>query len=166
MMQDPHAALNDAAAIQLQQQEKNIDQRITTLGYHCAGWNFLVCNGVMAEVLPLPKLNTVPRSPNYCWGICNIRGNITPVFDLSEKLTGSSEFQARDTFYVLLQGKGANRVGIVVNRIPRSMHFNSTNKAAQVSHLPEELHEYVKDIYLQENDVWHELDIASLLKAA
>ena len=125
----------------------------------------LVCNGVMAEVLPLPKVNPVPRSPGYCWGICNIRGNIIPVFDLSEKLTGQSEFKPRDVFYVLLQGNSNSQVGIVINQIPKSMQFERQQIMGQSSYLPEDLNEYVKNVYRQDEEVWHELDVEGLLKA-
>jgi purine-binding chemotaxis protein CheW len=119
----------------------------------------------MAEVLPLPKINPVPRSPDYCWGICNIRGNITPVFDLSEKIAGQSEFKPRDTFYVLLQGNSANQVGIVINRIPKSMQFEQDQLIGQSSYLPEGLNEYVNNVYRQDEEIWHELDVEDLLKA-
>lgn len=165
-MKSPHAALGDAAAMQLEIEEQGLSsEKIITLGYQCAGWNFLVRHGVMAEILPLPRINPVPRSPSYCWGICNIRGNITPVFDLSEKLTGESEFNARDSFYILLQGEAASRVGIVINKIPMSMQLNREQLIGQASHLPDSLNEFVVNVYRQEEDIWHELDVESLLKA-
>lgn len=165
-MKPPHNALDDAAAIQFElEASEQENTRVITLGYPCAGWNFLVRTGVMAEVLPLPKINPVPRSPSYCWGICNIRGNITPVFDLSEKLAGQSEFKPRDTFYVLLQGSATSQVGIVINRIPKSMQFEQDQIIGQSSYLPEGLNEYVQNVYRQDEEIWHELDVESLLKA-
>lgn len=165
-MKSPHNALEDAASIPFDlAANEQVDAKIITLGYQCADWNFLVCHAVMAEVLPLPKINPVPRSPSYCWGICNIRGNITPVFDLSEKLTGESEFKPRDNFYILLQGSANNSIGIVINKIPKSMHFEQAQLIVPPSYLPENLNEYIQDNYCQNEEVWHELDVVDLFKA-
>jgi chemotaxis signal transduction protein len=165
-MKPPHTALDDAAAIQLElAADEQASAKIITLGYRCAGWNFLVCHGVMAEVLSMPKISPVPRSPSHCWGICNIRGNITPVFDLSEKLTGQSDFQLRDNFYILLQGSSANRIGLVINQIPKSMQLEQGQLIGRSSHLPDGLNEYVQNVYRQGQDIWHELDVEGLLKA-
>ena len=165
-MKSPYTALDDAAAIQFELDAGSQEHaKVITLGYQCAGWNFLVREGVMAEVLPLPKVNPVPRSPSYCWGICNIRGNITPVFDLSEKLSGQSDFKLRDTFYVLLQGSGTSQIGIVINRIPKSMQFDQSQAIGQSSYLPDELNECIKNVYRHDEEIWHELDVENLLKA-
>jgi len=163
----PHETLTEAAVIELKVQDNTGEDqgRFITLGYHCAEWSFLVCNGVMAEVLPLPKINSVPRSPSYCWGVCNIRGNIVSVFDLSERITGQSEFERRDRLYVLLQGDVSSQVGVVVRDIPKSMRFSISQQVQQASHVPDELAPYMKGVYREQEVVWHELDILGLLKA-
>jgi hypothetical protein len=45
-MKSPHNALDGAAAIQFElEASAQENSRVITLGYQCAGWNFLVRNG-------------------------------------------------------------------------------------------------------------------------
>jgi len=87
------------------------------------------------------------------------------VFDLSEKLSGQSDYSPRETFYVLLQGNTSSQIGIVINRIPKSMQFEQGQAIGQSSYLPEGLNEHVQNVYRQDEEIWHELDVESLLKA-
>jgi len=57
--------------------------RATTLGVQVAGRNWLVDMVDISEVLPLPKLTTVPFTKPWFRGVANVRGNLYSVVDMA-----------------------------------------------------------------------------------
>lgn len=151
-----------AASIDIQQDAARYDTSVT-LAYHCAGWGFLVPHGVRAEVLPLGKIGLVPRAPRHCLGLSNVRGSVVPIFSLDLLLGQEPERNSRNQYF-LLHDSPTGAVGVLVNEIPRSVQLSAQDQVHSVSHLPEQLEPHVRNVYRYREEIWHELDVESLLK--
>ncbi len=66
----------------LQAKEMSED-RLSTLGVQIAGRNWLVDLADIGEVLPLPKLISVPFTKPWFRGVANVRGNLYSIADLA-----------------------------------------------------------------------------------
>ena len=55
------------------------EERVSTLGVQIAGRNWLVDLADIGEVLPLPKLISVPFTKPWFRGVANVRGNLYAV---------------------------------------------------------------------------------------
>ncbi|OGS96287.1 MAG: hypothetical protein A3K04_04930 [Gallionellales bacterium RBG_16_56_9] len=87
--------------------------RVTTLGVQIAGRNWLVDMVDISEVLPLPRLTTVPYTKTWFRGVANVRGNLYSVIDMaayehSRAAASTSSGQA--------SGDANNRVLLVAER--------------------------------------------------
>jgi twitching motility protein PilI len=66
----------------LQDKEMSEDP-VSTLGVQIAGKNWLVELADISEVLPLPKLISVPFTKPWFRGVANVRGNLYSVADMA-----------------------------------------------------------------------------------
>lgn len=69
------------------------------------------------KILPLPLLETVPGSPDYCAGLMNLKNKCIPVFDLTLGVG-----LTRDQIYplsipILLCSKGTQQIGFIVDKV-------------------------------------------------
>jgi len=55
------------------------------------------------EILEVPKITTVPRSPEYLKGVINLRGNVLPVIDTRVKFNMSETTMQVDTCIVVIE---------------------------------------------------------------
>lgn len=55
------------------------------------------------EILEVPKITSVPRSPEYLKGVINLRGNVLPVLDTRVKFNMSDTEMTVDTCIVVLE---------------------------------------------------------------
>jgi purine-binding chemotaxis protein CheW len=55
------------------------------------------------EILEVPKITNVPRSPDYLRGVINLRGNVLPVIDTRVKFNMSETKLELDTCIVVLE---------------------------------------------------------------
>ena len=71
----------------------------------------------LVEAVPHPRIATVPGAPPQLAGVIQVRGEISPVWELSS-LLGLADLEADDPGWVLLlrreSGKAGLRVGTVV----------------------------------------------------
>ena len=58
------------------------------------------------EVLEIPKITPVPRTPDFMRGVINLRGEVVPVLDLRMKLGVQKIENTIDTSVVVVEQKG------------------------------------------------------------
>jgi len=67
----------------------------------------------ITEVVALPRLTPVPRTPEHFRGLMNLRGAIIPVVDLRTKLGKEAKID-RETTVLVLSG-----TGVIVDSVER-----------------------------------------------
>lgn len=79
------------------------------------------------EIIGVPSITRVPRTPPYIKGVINLRGRIIPVVDLRLKL-GMTEQRYDERTCVIVMNVMANEakvaVGIIVDRVLEVAHFD------------------------------------------
>lgn len=79
------------------------------------------------EIIEYEKVNAVPCVPDYIKGVINVRGEIIPVLDLSQRLFSRSTVMNRFAAIAVIETRDGNDtilMGIMVDRVNRVMEIN------------------------------------------
>jgi purine-binding chemotaxis protein CheW len=82
--------------------------------------------GSVREIIEYEKVNAVPCVPDYIKGVINVRGEIIPVIDLSQRLFSRSVEITRFTAIAVIEVPDRNDTalaGIIVDRVNRVMEI-------------------------------------------
>ncbi len=77
------------------------------------------------EIVRLPDITPIPRSPNYVSGICNLRGNVLPVTDIRIRFDMDVQ-EASDQTRLLVVEKNGRLTGMVVDQMREVMRVKSS----------------------------------------
>lgn len=128
--------------------------KVTTGSLH---WVFPA--GTQAEALAEPDLAPLPGAPEVLLGLCNLRGDLIPVYQL-HSLLGT---RPPDAFTALVLGGGEDRVGLAVDRLPiRLLIAESDALAANTEGLPSGLGEMAFREFHQNEQAHYQLDVDAL----
>ena len=58
------------------------------------------------EILDLPQVTKVPRTPDFMLGVINLRGSVVPVIDMRNKFGLDNAESTRDTCVIVLEIEG------------------------------------------------------------
>lgn len=132
-------------------------------GYRIGPMGFLVGTGVLSELLPASTTYPIPNVPPSVRGYVNRQGALVPVWDLRRLLMLDSEDALVDKESILLLGRGEQRVGVIVEGLPRSL--KKLQRVATPPQLPKILESYVQDVYFADDVLWHEFDYTNFFRA-
>jgi purine-binding chemotaxis protein CheW len=85
------------------------------------------------EIIEYEKAFSVPCVPDYVKGVINVRGEIIPIIDLSQRLFSRGTELSRFTAIAVIDardGNGTSPVGIMVDRVNRVREIISGNITA------------------------------------
>lgn len=86
------------------------------LGFELGDERYALPLSSIREILRLPPVTEVPRGPEHVLGIISVRGQVTTLIDLRERLRmATSPIDARTR--VLLVQRGAEVLGLLVDRV-------------------------------------------------
>ncbi len=68
------------------------------------------------EIIRLPAITRVPRTPDYIEGVINLRGKITPVMDLRKRFELPVSDLSRETRIMVVE-IGGQMVGLIVDGV-------------------------------------------------
>ncbi len=89
---------------------------------------FSVNVGKVREILEIPKITTVPQSPDYMCGVINLRGNVLPVVDTRIKFGIEPQESTKDTCIVVLEVVIEDQmiqVGALVDKVLDVLEFKA-----------------------------------------
>ena len=115
----PAAPLPDTQAVPAHIEpdtEQNLD---VWFAYRIGSHHFVLDKTLLTEIVIQPVIYPIPKSPGWLCGVINLRGNVLPVFDLSESL--STVCRSTPGEFVLVIDKGNEALAIVVDGPPRSL---------------------------------------------
>lgn len=95
------------------------------------GDEFFAANvGKVLEILEIPKITKVPRSPAFMRGVVNLRGNVLPVIDTRTKFGLSAVDDSVNTCILVLnitiEGKDLT-LGAIVDAVQEVMEIDEAN---------------------------------------
>lgn len=77
------------------------------------------------EIVRLPDITPIPRSPDYVSGICNLRGNVLPVIDTRTRF-GLDPQEATDQTRLLVVEVGGTQISLVVDHVREVMRMKQS----------------------------------------
>ena len=130
-------------------------------GVKIGPYSLLLPDGVVSEVVKNASIYPVPKTSSWVKGLINLRGNLIPVFDLARYFDSSAGSPSLSTLIVI--DKGENALALMVEGLPRV-----ANVSQSVGHtslpLPELLRTHLKGAYIENDDMWLELDVAAFFQ--
>ena len=132
----------------------NSDAPVLRYGFHVGGLPFLVPENTSTEVLDSPPIFPVPRAPHWLSGMLNLRGNVIPVFDLSELSGLNPESDANRR--VLVLGQGTQAVAVYVDDLPQPL--TPGDITSKLGDPPEILQPFVGAGFTDRDENWCEFD--------
>jgi len=128
--------------------------RVTTLGVQMSGKNWLVDMTDISEVLPFPKIASVPFTKLWFLGIANVRGNLYSVVDMTAFQNGGAASGDSNNRVLLVAERYGFNVALLVDRVlglrdARSWSQNEVD--GQIEYLDEQ------------GASWCKLDVSGLL---
>lgn len=139
--------------------ESSVSTPGTRHGFRVDGFGILVPEGTSGEVLENHVVFPVPRTAAWFAGLCNVRGNIVPVYDLPG-LMGGDRPPGRTT-RVLVIGTGERAAGFEIDSLPAAVQAGEPLTSRPP--LPPTLSDHVTAAYAWADEVWLEVDIESFL---
>lgn len=79
------------------------------------------------EILEIPKITTVPRSPDYMRGVINLRGNVLPVIDTRKKFGLPPVADSVNTCIIVMNlviDEEPISIGAIVDAVQEVMEIN------------------------------------------
>lgn len=86
------------------------------LSFRLAGEAYALPLASVRELLKVPPLTEVPRTPSHVLGIISVRGRITTIVDLRERLRLPKAERSKHT-RILLVDNGEEVLGLLVDRV-------------------------------------------------
>lgn len=124
--------------------------------------NYAIPLLLVREVISIPEITPIPKSPSHFLGILNLRGQVISVVDLRKKLKTVIKEDKEEV--IIIVDIGEKNIGVIVDSINKVLAFSSE----EVSEMPEvegqiNTH-FVCGVYRKEHSLTILLDIAKALE--
>lgn len=133
-------------------------QQQTIESFHsvkCGSLNLLINEDTLGEVIENIEICPLPQTSNSLVGMSSVRGNIVPIFDLHQ-LLDMEHAQQRDN--VMVVGSGNDKVGFLIDNLPKKVRFTAEDRISRKPPLPKKLMPFIKNCFHQ-GELWIEWDI-------
>ncbi len=114
------------------------------------------------QVSEIPPMFALPNTRSWCLGLTNLRGNLTPVYDLAA-LMGMEMRRRRNKLLVI--GADSDAVAILTNDTPTQVRIEIDKGGDAPADLPDFLRKCLRASYTVDDGHWFELDYGSLFSA-
>ena len=130
------------------------------LGVLVNGMQWLVSLDDVSEVIALPEITRVPLTQSWFMGIANVRGNLYALTDLADFFGYPPTNITIDSRILLANQKFGFNAGMLVERL---IGLRSLEEMAVQKDSGRQSAWYVNQYKDKNNEIWHEIDIGSLL---
>ena len=125
-------------------------------GFRLANLGLFIAPQTHSEVMePLP-IFALPNTPSWFLGLCNLRGNIVPVYDLEGAF--NMHVDNPEKRYLMVLGKAEQSVGQLIRGLPQPQVLDNDQLLANPPPLPERLREFASNAYMIDQQLWVEFD--------
>ncbi len=132
-------------------------ERVSTLGIQIAKQNWLVEMADIDQIMPLPKLASVPFAKPWFRGVANVRGNLYGVVDMSTYQEAGTTTGAVGNRIILVSSRFEFNVALLVDRVFGLRDASTWMQSELAGQF--EYHD-------EQGATWRKLDIAGLLEQA
>jgi len=122
-------------------------------GLRIGNLGLLVAHDSGGELLEEARIYPLPRTPSWCRGLINLRGQLIPVFDLHERLRLTHLRAARQ--WCLVLGRGADALALMIDALPKSIVIDRAARI-QSAAVPQDLRAFVDEAYRIGDELWIE----------
>jgi twitching motility protein PilI len=134
----------------------------TVFGFRVGNLGFLVASNTYCEVIEQLPVNPLPNVEPWFNGLLNLRGNLVPVIDLHLLLneTASPNRKKRQLFAI---GQGDKTMAFWIDGLPE-IQKTFSQPLKQLPPLPSILQHCVSEGYLQDGQLWFNVQFDELFK--
>ncbi|MBK7540716.1 MAG: chemotaxis protein CheW [Candidatus Competibacter sp.] len=132
-----------------------IERRRARYGFRIGGLGLLIGQDTTSQVLEHTQVYPLPNTPVWLLGLINLRGNLTPIFDIKDFL----QLENQDTSEkrrLLILDQAEKAVGILIDGLPHTAM--TQHVLTRLPPLPAVLEPYVAKAYAQDAMIWLEFD--------
>ena len=133
-------------------------QQVRCYGFKCAGFQFIAPLNIYCELLTQVKIIPLPNVPDHFLGLCNVRGNLVPVYQL-ECLVGQSSSSTR---HALVIGQLDQAAALVIAAKPQPFDLRDFELREATAQLPEFLQTAISASYQRDDEAWYLIDHTQL----
>lgn len=105
---------------------------------------FILPESTVSEFIERPSYTYIPKMPSIVEGLCNVRGNLVPVFNLHKYFNVDDNVKSR---YLLVIGEGENAVGVLLDELPYLLEEENLEQLNNIPQLPKKLENYTSKAY-------------------
>lgn len=124
-------------------------------------FEFVLAKTLTTEILVKPTIYHIPNSPDWLFGMVNLRGNIHPIVDISTVL--KTDYVNSPGDFILVIDKGRESLALLVDSIPRLL--NDSSIAETLSETSWIMDEFVQPGVKSGNNILDQLDIKGLVNS-
>ena len=140
---------------------KEVSSDVRYYGFSIGELNVLIAENTPCEILEENIIYSIPLTPNWLIGTCNVRGDIVPIIDLEHILTGKIRIVEPHKYKTFIIGEAENTIGLLLNKLPIQIHFKKENQTSIFSELPKLVRPFITIGYKRNQEVWACIDFAS-----
>lgn len=117
---------------------------------------------VRSEVINDAVITPLPLMPSYITGLCNVRGNLVPVYDMHEKLELKNTSPMLGKKKILVLGESENMAGVEIQDMVVSLEFDEQDIQRELFSDNELLNKCISYSYQQNGSNWFGFDYEKL----
>ncbi|WP_181438686.1 chemotaxis protein CheW [Paenibacillus sambharensis] len=117
------------------------------------------------EIIFVPDITCIPRSPEAFIGVINLRGEIIPVIDMGIQFWGEKADTSRKR-RIIVTSSHHRIVGLLVDEVTEVLRVEESNRVSAPGLMHTAQTAYMKAIYNMDSRIIVQLDLDQLLKHA
>src|SRR6056297_902692 len=115
------------------------------------------------EIIKPPKITNVPNTPKHVMGVINIRGKVTPVTDLKEKLGSVNNHKKKDNNKIIIINIDGIMVGLYIDDVREVLSINSDDIEKTTDGKQSLEEEYIKGVFTSKGKLIVIINIEDIL---
>ena len=139
------------------------NKKINRYGFMVGTMGFLVPENTLGEVLRKYTVYSIPNTKNWLRGLVNLRGNLIPVYDISILFGQQDSLMNYENLLIL--DKGADAVGILINRLPEVCEVDNWQALDNLSGVVPGLEKFTQESYRNGDMIWLSFDHREYFKS-
>lgn len=131
-------------------------------GLRIGALGLLVAHDCGGEIIEEARICPLPRAPAWLRGLINVRGRLTPAFDLHEAL-GVTRLRSAKQWWLTL-GAGDEALAFTIDALPASLLVREASPV-QPGVAPERLRAHTGAAYCIDGELWLQFDHRKFFRA-
>ena len=143
--------------------ENKVSETVRRLGFKIGDIGLLIGDNTISELTDILPICRIPNTPVHLLGLVNLRGNLTPVFDLHHLLNVTQQQKTKQMLLVL--GRGEKAAGLLIDDLPAHQILLRQEKLESLPQLTEVIKPFISGGYKQQNNMWLNFDYQSFFQS-